>query len=86
LINDLRSAAVSLCPPVAEALSALEDPRGAAADLAMVCGSGPTVAGLFWGSDAPDRALAAATALRERYPNAVAAAPVGAEFGSPRVV
>src|SRR5262249_20101723 len=86
LINDLRSAAVSLCPPVAEALDALHDPRGAAADLELVCGSGPTVAGLFWGSDASERALAAATALRERYPDAVAAAPVGAEFASPRVV
>ena len=84
LINDLQSAAISLCPPIADALGALEDPGGAAADTALVCGSGPTVAGLFWGSDASERALAAATSLSDRFPGAVAAVPVGPEFAAPR--
>ena len=52
-INDLEPAAVSLCPDVALNLEQL---RRAGADHALVCGSGPTVAGLCWGGDAPERA------------------------------
>ncbi len=81
LINDLAPAALSLCPSIAQALAAAE---AAGADQALVCGSGPTVAGLFWGADATERAGAAATALVSRFPGATSASPVGAEFGSPR--
>jgi 4-diphosphocytidyl-2-C-methyl-D-erythritol kinase len=77
LVNDLEPAALSLCPSIGEALDAV---RAAGADHAIVCGSGPTVAGLYWGSDAAARAEAAAASLA----GAVAAVPVGAEFGLPR--
>ena len=53
LVNDLEPAAVSLCPEVGGQLEAL---RAADVDHAMVCGSGPTVAGLCWGEDAAARA------------------------------
>jgi hypothetical protein len=43
------------------------------------------VAGLFWGEDGHTRAKAAAAELSGRFPGAVAATPVGAEFGSPTV-
>ena len=72
---------MSLCPPVKGALNAA---TAAGADHALVCGSGPTVAGLFWGADAPPRATAAAAGLAERFPGATCATPVGPEFGSPR--
>lgn len=52
LLNDLEPAAVSLCPAVGRELDAL---RAAGVDRAMVCGSGPTVAGLCWGEDAAGR-------------------------------
>jgi 4-diphosphocytidyl-2-C-methyl-D-erythritol kinase len=80
-INDLQPAAVSLCPPVAAALTAAEE---AGAEQALVCGSGPTVAGLFWGEQAGDLAEEAARRLRVRHPGAVAARPVGAAAGEPR--
>lgn len=57
IVNDLQPAAISLCPPIA---TALERALGSGADQAIVCGSGPTVIGLFWGADAPHRARAAA--------------------------
>jgi 4-diphosphocytidyl-2-C-methyl-D-erythritol kinase len=81
IVNDLELAAVSLCPPVKGALNAA---TAAGADRALVSGSGPTVAGLFWGTDAPQRATAAATGLAERFPGATCATPVGPEFGSPQ--
>jgi 4-diphosphocytidyl-2-C-methyl-D-erythritol kinase len=81
IVNDLEPAAVSLCPPVKGALNAA---KAAGADHALVSGSGPTVAGLFWGTDAPQRATAAATGLAERFPGATCATPVGPEFGSPQ--
>jgi 4-diphosphocytidyl-2-C-methyl-D-erythritol kinase len=76
-VNDLQPAALSLAPQLADALSAA---RAAGADLAIVCGSGPTVIGLFHGRDAGARARAAAAeeALRARYPGLVAASPVQA--------
>jgi 4-diphosphocytidyl-2-C-methyl-D-erythritol kinase len=80
IVNDLAPAAVSLCPPVEGALRAV---RGAGADEALVCGSGPTVAGLFWGQDGAERAGAAAAALTRRYPGATPAVPVGQEFADP---
>lgn len=80
VVNDLAPAAVSLCPPIEGALSAVVQ---AGADHALVSGSGPTVAGLFWGEDALDRAGAAASALASRYPGTSSAVPVGEEFGIP---
>jgi hypothetical protein len=50
----------------------------------MVCGSGPTVAALFWGESAAERAADAESALAGRYPEAYTAEPVQAAFGAPR--
>ena len=74
-VNDLQAAALSLRPELAQALNAAS---AAGADRVMVCGSGPTVIGLFHGAGAGSRARAAAgdADLRARYPMAVAAAPV----------
>jgi 4-diphosphocytidyl-2-C-methyl-D-erythritol kinase len=83
IVNDLQPAAMSLCPAIAPALEAA---RAAGADQAIVSGSGPTVAGLFWGPDAPDRAAAAREALSSRFPRALAVVPVDAAFGMPRLV
>jgi 4-diphosphocytidyl-2-C-methyl-D-erythritol kinase len=60
LVNDLERAAVSLRPEIAHAL---QRALAAGADHALVCGSGPTVAGLFWGQDGLARAQAAAAEL-----------------------
>jgi 4-diphosphocytidyl-2-C-methyl-D-erythritol kinase len=81
LINDLQEAAVSLCPEIAQAL---EEVNAVGAEHALVCGSGPTVAGLWWGADAVHRAAGAADLLAGRFPAATAVAPVGVEFGLPR--
>ena len=81
IVNDLQPAALSLCAPIADALTAAQ---AAGADHVLVSGSGPTVAGLFWGPDGPDRASAAAEKLSARYPDAVSAVPVSAEFGLPQ--
>jgi 4-diphosphocytidyl-2-C-methyl-D-erythritol kinase len=80
LVNDLEPASVSLHPAIARALEAV---RGAGADHALICGSGPTVAGVFCGSDAFNRAGAAANGLVGRFPRACAAQPVAPGFGSP---
>jgi 4-diphosphocytidyl-2-C-methyl-D-erythritol kinase len=81
LVNDLQPAARSLCPAIEPAL---EDARGAGAEQAIVCGSGPTVAGVFWGEDAYARAAAAVTAVSDRYPGACAVSPVGESAGLPQ--
>jgi 4-diphosphocytidyl-2-C-methyl-D-erythritol kinase len=81
LTNDLEPAALSLCPPIGEALEAV---RAAGAEQAIVCGSGPTVAGLWWGADAEAQAVAAIASLAGRFAGAVPAVPVSAEFGLPR--
>jgi 4-diphosphocytidyl-2-C-methyl-D-erythritol kinase len=60
LINDLEPAAVDLQPAIADALERI---RVSGADCAFICGSGPTVAGLFWGRDGAERAAAAADEL-----------------------
>jgi 4-diphosphocytidyl-2-C-methyl-D-erythritol kinase len=86
LVNDLEVAAVSLCPAVEHALAAVRD---TGAEYAFVSGSGPTVAGLFWGPPASDdraRAETAATALTPRYPGACCAVPVPRDFGFPLFV
>jgi 4-diphosphocytidyl-2-C-methyl-D-erythritol kinase len=80
IVNDLAPAAITLCPPVADALRAVSE---AGADHALVCGSGPTVAGLFWGEDGSERAGSAAAELARRYPRTTSAVPVGEEFGAP---
>lgn len=53
-VNDLGDAAVDLAPAVGQHLAAL---RGAGADPALVCGSGPTVVG--WFRDEPSATTAA---------------------------
>jgi 4-diphosphocytidyl-2-C-methyl-D-erythritol kinase len=81
LVNDLQPAARSLCPPIEPAL---DEARQAGADRSIVCGSGPTVAGLFWGEDAHARAAAGVTTLSGRYPAACAVSPVGESAGLPQ--
>jgi 4-diphosphocytidyl-2-C-methyl-D-erythritol kinase len=80
LVNDLERAAVALCPPIKEALDAVEE---TGVDQTLVCGSGPTVAGILWGPSARERAEDAASRLRARYVDATVAVPVGPEFGMP---
>jgi 4-diphosphocytidyl-2-C-methyl-D-erythritol kinase len=69
VVNDLEPAARALCPAVEDALGAV---RAAGADRALVCGSGPTVVGLFRRVDA---ARAAAVALGGRSPRPILAEP-----------
>jgi 4-diphosphocytidyl-2-C-methyl-D-erythritol kinase len=78
IVNELEPAARSLCPRIDDALSQL---RAAGAQSALVCGSGPTCAGLWWGQDALVAAANAATALACRFPGATATVPVAAEAG-----
>jgi 4-diphosphocytidyl-2-C-methyl-D-erythritol kinase len=72
ILNDLQPAALSLCPEIGDAL-ALSLQAGA--DQAIVCGSGPTAIGIFWGDDGPARARTAAIQLASVHAGAVAAAP-----------
>ena len=71
LVNDLEPAARSLCPAVGDALAALRD---AGAEIALVCGSGPTCAGLWWGEG--DSAERTAEGLEARFRGTVAVTPV----------
>ncbi len=80
-VNDLEPAALSLRPEIE---AALDDVRSAGARRVLVCGSGPTVAGLFAGGDARQRAEAGAGGLAGRYPGACVAVPVQEAFGAPR--
>jgi 4-diphosphocytidyl-2-C-methyl-D-erythritol kinase len=77
-VNDLQDAARSLRPAIDDALDAL---RETGAEHAFVTGSGPTAAGLFLGEDGELRAKGAVARLRDRWPQAAAAAPVDARFG-----
>ena len=70
LLNDLQPAAISLRPEIEQALGALEEEG---AGHAMVTGSGPTAAGLY---PSPEGAGEAAERLRERFPGALATAPL----------
>lgn len=83
LVNDLEPAARSLCPAIDRALL---HAREFDADAALVCGSGPTVAGIFWGQDAHARVGAAAAAAAARFPAAAAVLPVDAGFAVARDV
>jgi 4-diphosphocytidyl-2-C-methyl-D-erythritol kinase len=69
LVNDLEPASVSLAPELAWTL---DEVRSAGAQHAMVCGSGPTVIGLF---DDLGGAQAAALALSGRTPAPFAVEP-----------
>lgn len=79
LVNDLQPAALSLRPEIGDALDAV---LYAGAEHAIVCGSGPTVAGLYLGEDGLTRA--GASSLEGRYPAACAAVPVDEQFAAPR--
>jgi 4-diphosphocytidyl-2-C-methyl-D-erythritol kinase len=81
--NDLEAAAVSLCPSVAGTLA---DVRAVGAHEAIVCGSGPTVAGIWWGESAAEHAESAALALGVKHPGATAATPVTSEFAMPTLL
>lgn len=81
LHNDLQDAAVHLCPEVGQALRAVRD---AGADAAMVCGSGPTVVGLFARANASGRVQRALAALADRRPEAISAEPVSNAFAAVR--
>jgi 4-diphosphocytidyl-2-C-methyl-D-erythritol kinase len=72
VVNDLEPAARALCPEIDEALA---DARRVGARRALVCGSGPTVVGLFTDLQA---ARGAAARLAERDPRPFAVAPWGA--------
>jgi 4-diphosphocytidyl-2-C-methyl-D-erythritol kinase len=82
LHNDLQRAAVSLCPPIAEALAQVRD---TGAEHVLVSGSGPTVLGLFaHAGRSVDGGLvlarAAAAQLDGRVPAPICAVPVDAAF------
>ena len=73
IVNDLQPAALSLAPQIGDALDAA---RRAGADHAIVCGSGPTVIGIFDGADGERRAAAAATALSDLFEGVLGTGPV----------
>lgn len=64
LVNELQPAAISLAPILAGTLELL---RVHGAEPAMVCGSGPTVIGLFWGANAERRAAEVASDLTSAH-------------------
>jgi 4-diphosphocytidyl-2-C-methyl-D-erythritol kinase len=72
VVNDLEPAARALCPTIDEALRTA---RRVGARCALVCGSGPTVVGLFGDLQA---ARVAAARLSDREPRPLAVAPWGA--------
>jgi 4-diphosphocytidyl-2-C-methyl-D-erythritol kinase len=72
MVNDLQPASLSLAPQISAALDAA---IGAGADRALVCGSGPTVIGVFLGADGEPRATEAAPALSEVFPGTIATGP-----------
>jgi 4-diphosphocytidyl-2-C-methyl-D-erythritol kinase len=74
MVNDLQPASLSLAPRIAAALDAAS---GAGADRALVCGSGPTVIGVFEGADGDRRAGVAASALSGVFAGTIATRPVG---------
>lgn len=75
LVNDLEPAALSLAPQIGDVLARA---RAAGADDAIVCGSGPTVIGVFRGMDGERRAEQAVADLPEGF----FAAPVRAGVGN----
>ncbi len=73
VVNDLQPAVLSLVPEIGEALEAVST---AGVDQVLVCGSGPTVMGIFWGAHQFPRAQDAAEGLQDRFPGAMAAGVV----------
>jgi 4-diphosphocytidyl-2-C-methyl-D-erythritol kinase len=73
VINDLERASLSLRPEIEVALAAVS---AAGATHSLVCGSGPTVVGIFWGAAALGNAAAARERLRERFPLALVTRPL----------
>jgi 4-diphosphocytidyl-2-C-methyl-D-erythritol kinase len=80
VVNDLEPAALSLAPRLGETLGAI---GRVGADDAIVCGSGPTLIGLFWGADGGARAREAASRLRADHPAVLSADPVRRGDGAP---
>ncbi len=80
VVNDLEAAAVSLRPEIAAALAALRDVGPGSA---LVCGSGPTVIGIFWGPEAAAQAEAARGRLGQGFPGALAVRPLRRGVGAP---
>jgi 4-diphosphocytidyl-2-C-methyl-D-erythritol kinase len=74
LVNDLQPAALSLAPQIGAVIARA---RAAGADDAIVCGSGPTVIGVFRGADGERRAERAVAELGEGF----SAVPVRAGVG-----
>jgi 4-diphosphocytidyl-2-C-methyl-D-erythritol kinase len=74
LVNDLQPAALSLAPQLGAVIARA---RAAGADDAIVCGSGPTVIGVFRGADGERRAERAVAELGEGF----SAVPVRAGVG-----
>jgi 4-diphosphocytidyl-2-C-methyl-D-erythritol kinase len=72
LVNDLQPAALSLAPTLAQTFEAV---GATAPDQLLLCGSGPTVAGIFWGVNAEQRAVQAAEDILPTHPGATAAVP-----------
>jgi 4-diphosphocytidyl-2-C-methyl-D-erythritol kinase len=79
-VNELQAAALSLRPEIARALGAA---RAAGAERSILCGSGPTVIGVFWGDDAGTRAGAAAAEVGRQFPGALAVRPRPRGVGGP---
>jgi 4-diphosphocytidyl-2-C-methyl-D-erythritol kinase len=79
LVNDLQPAALSLAPQLEAELASL---RAAGADHATVCGSGPTVVGLFRGPDAGEHARAAVATLTAEHPRVFFAEPIARVIGA----
>ena len=75
IVNDLQPAALSLRPEIEAPLEVM---REVGAHQTLVCGSGPTVIGVFWGPSGVVHARGAASGLRARYPRVVAVEPVQA--------
>jgi 4-diphosphocytidyl-2-C-methyl-D-erythritol kinase len=79
VLNDLQPASLSLCPAIEDALAAA---LGGGADQVIVCGSGPTVMGVYWGDDGIDRARRSEQKLRRRFPAAAAVLPTSHPSGT----
>jgi 4-diphosphocytidyl-2-C-methyl-D-erythritol kinase len=79
--NDLAPAARRLCASIDATLG---DASAAGATHAFVCGSGPTVIGVFTGAEAEDDAKLAAEELRAHHPRASAVMPAPAGFAAVR--
>ena len=79
VLNDLQPASLSLCPAIEDALAAALE---GGAEEAIVCGSGPTVIGIYWGDQGIDRARDDAQKLRRRFPGAAAVLPTSFPSGT----